>query len=65
MKFDYDSEEVLSKTSSFKGTTDNGDEFTIIATWDATNQWEIEDIYCDNPEDEEKIRQLFKEEMYG
>lgn len=65
MTFNYESEEILSKTSSFTGTCDDGSEFTIIAFWDQTNEWIIEEVYCDSPDDEDKIRELFREEMYG
>lgn len=71
MKIDYDSARTISKNVWFTGENESGDKFIIMANWDSSDDWSVDDVQFDeeskemSDEDKEGIIQEFEEYMNG
>jgi len=71
MNIDYENGKLESKTVWFKGETEQGKKFTVMANWNSWDDWNVmpEEISFDNSdgtdEEIEKIIDEFLGEMNG
>lgn len=67
MEIDIENTQTISITKIFDGKLDNGNGFSIIASWD-TDEWSVDSIMFDEPDDntdnnQELITQEFLEKI--
>lgn len=67
MEIDIENTQTISITKIFDGKLDNGNGFSIIASWD-TDEWSVDSIMFDEPDDntddnQELIAQEFLEKI--
>lgn len=67
MEIDIENTQTISITKIFDGKLDNGNGFSVIASWD-TDEWSVDSIMFDEPDDntddnQELITQEFLEKI--
>jgi len=69
MNIDYDNPTTLVLTKTYNGTTEDGRNFTITASWNEWDDWVVDSISWDGDdgtnEDENEITDSFLKEMNG